>query len=98
MRKYKPTRAEFEAMIKALWPGATVVTADRGLTIVVGHEPIAKQIELLATEKWLTAQRPLPVDAAGESFEVRVFGFPRKRSELPLCDACGGTGLKRSKK
>ena len=73
----KPTRAEFKAKILRVYPGAQVIEADRGLIVIVGTEPIARQIAVWAIIDRLTPQSP-ETDGP-DSWTFRIFGVQRQK-------------------
>lgn len=68
------TRDEFRAKIHKQFPGATIVNADRGLTIVVSTIEIAA---VIAVEAKAAGLKVAPEEDGAN--QVRVFGFPRAR-------------------
>lgn len=72
----KPTCAEFMEDVLKLWPGATLVEADRGLVVIVGDEVVAGTIRILAIGRGLLPMKP---EGEGETWGFRVFGFRREK-------------------
>lgn len=70
----KPTRDEFIATLREIFPGATFVKADRGVTVIVGSEDVANRIKLIAMSFIL---KPTVEQEGPEDWRVRVFSFPR---------------------
>jgi hypothetical protein len=79
----KPTIAEFEAFVTATIPGAEVRRADRGLAITVSTIAVAQDLEAIARGRGLTIpERGGLTWDRPDSVTLRVFGFPRGRSEV----------------
>lgn len=73
----KPTRDEFRAQVLMQFPGATIVKAERGMTVVVGTREIAETVKAMALDRRLAPNKTIYSDGP-ESFTVAIFGFPRR--------------------
>lgn len=74
----RTTRAAFIESLKACWPGATYVRADRGLYVCVGTKVTASLILTMAQGYGLRPRWEIDQDG-DESFTVAIFGFPREK-------------------
>lgn len=72
----KPSRPIYRAHLELRWPGATMVYADRGLSVTVRTATLAMEIERDARDNgldtWIECRGPA-------DYLVRIFGFPRGR-------------------